>query len=223
MPLVSWIAPGNRGDGLFLWPSIRYCHQQLEWLPDLVVGDMAYINLQSQRRIRELGVTMITKIRADMYLTARFEPGPVAVCPQGQRLEWLGYEHRDQLHCFGVMDPEPLCWSCWEQSKCAHQFFHAPSEHEILFGSIPLSSKTAQTLLTDMRPGIEPAQSFEKNQLGLSQMFFNSLRLTWTMGLLADAVVLLRARAVLESPPKTSPMYELTAQQLPLDLGTDEK
>jgi hypothetical protein len=55
-------------------------------------------------------------------------------------------------------------------------------------GSVPLSSRVAQQLLKQARPWIEASQSYEKNQLGLNQMFFNSLRLTWVMGLLADAM-----------------------------------
>jgi hypothetical protein len=49
--------------------------------------------------------------------------------------------------------------------------------------------------LQQVHPWIEPAQSFEKNQLGLSQMFFNSLRLTWQMSLWADSAVWLRTVA----------------------------
>jgi len=70
-----------------------------------------------------------------------------------------------------------------------------------LLGLLPLSTLAAQRLLQQVRPWIEPAQSYEKNQLGLSAMFFNSLRLTWCMALLADAAVLLRAHALLDAPP----------------------
>jgi hypothetical protein len=75
--------------------------------------------------------------------------------------------------------------------------------------------------LQQVRPWIEPAQSFEKNQLGLSDMFFNSLRFTWVMGLLADAVVLLRARALLGRPPGRSLLANLMPFQLPLELGEE--
>jgi hypothetical protein len=70
-------------------------------------------------------------------------------------------------------------------------------------------------------PWIEPAQSFEKNQLGLGNVFFNSLRFTWTMALLADAAVLLRARALLERPPLRPPLLNLMPFQLPLELEDD--
>ncbi|MBE0540973.1 MAG: hypothetical protein IH623_06280 [Verrucomicrobia bacterium] len=46
---------------------------------------------------------------------------------------------------------------------------------------LPLNTRPAQRLLQQVRPWIEPAQSYEKNQLGFGQMFFNSLRFTWCM------------------------------------------
>jgi len=223
VPLVSWIAPANRADVQFLRPSLRYCHQVLEWLPDFVVGDMGYINMQKQRQIREQWqVALVTKMRADMKLVPPFEPGPCAVCPQGQALDWLGCESRDQLHWFGVTDTDRLCERCWEQSRCPRQFSYGPAEHEILLGSVPLSSRVAQLLLKQARPWIEASQSYEKNQLGLNQMFFNSLQLTWMMGLLADGILLLRARALLSQPPAVSDLYELTPNQLSLELTLEE-
>lgn len=108
VPLVSWLAPGNRGDALFLPPSVRYCARHLDWVPELVVGDMGYISQDTQRDLRQRwGVGVLTRLRPDMNLIAPFEPGPVAVCAQGQRLEWLGYEAGDHLHWFGVRAPEP--------------------------------------------------------------------------------------------------------------------
>ncbi|HEV2330221.1 MAG TPA: hypothetical protein VGY56_15670 [Verrucomicrobiae bacterium] len=219
VPVVSWAAPANRGEVLFLWPSLQYCAQWLHWLPDIVVGDMGYISLEEQRKIRErLGVTVITKLRPDMKLIAPFEPGPVAVCPQGQVLTWLGLERRDQLHWFGVTAVDPLCERCWEQSHCARQFSYQPSAHEILFGQIPLASSVAKILLEKVRPWIEPAQSYEKNQLGLSQMFLNNLQLTWAVCLLADAAVLLRAHAMLMRPTCLPALHALFPNQLSLDL-----
>jgi len=49
-------------------------------------------------------------------------------------------------------------------------------------------------------------------------VFLNSLRLTWSASLLADAAVLLRARVILETPGLELPMFELTPSQLTLDL-----
>jgi hypothetical protein len=219
VPVVSWAVPANRGEALFLWPSLQYCVQWLHWLPDIVVGDMGYIGLEMQRKIRErLGVAVITKLRPDMNLIAPFETGPVAVCPQGQPLSWLGLEKRDQLHWFGVTATDSLCGKCWEQSRCPRQFSYHPSAHEILFGQIPLASPVAKILLEKVRPWIEPAQSYEKNQLGLSQIFLNSLQLTWAVCLLADAAVLLRAHAILMRPVRQPMLHDLLPNQLSLDL-----
>jgi hypothetical protein len=133
-------------------------------------------------------------------------------------LQWLGYEAVDQLHWFGVTDSSPLCPRCWQSIQCPRQFSYVPQEHETLLGLIPMNTTASQRLLQQVRPWIEPAQSYEKNQLGLSQVFLNSLRLTWSMSLLADAAVLLRARALLEIPQPELPMFELTPSQLVLDL-----
>lgn len=219
IPLISWAVPANRGEALFLWPSLHYCAQRLHWRPDIVVGDMGYISLEVQRKVRERWrVTVLTKLRADMNIIAPFTAGLVARCAQGQALNWLGLEGADQLHWFGVTDPEPLCQHCWEQSRCPRQFSYAPAEHEILFGQLPLASPVARILLEKVRPWIEPAQSYEKNQLGLKRMFLNSLRLTWCNSLLADGVVLLRAHALLRQPTTTALLQELIPSQMSLGL-----
>ena len=220
VPVVSWIAPANRNETLFVRPSIEHCLKRLDWTPELIVADMAYIALPMQKDLRErLGVGLLTKIRKDMNLVAPFEKGPIAVCPQGQALRWLEFDARQQMHWFGVSDPQPLCTWCWQQSQCPRQFSFAPSLHEILLGKIPLASRTSRLLLEKVRCWIEPAQAYEKNQLGLSQMFLNSLRYAWTQSLLADAAVLLRAHALLRSQPAEACLLrDLLPQQLSLTL-----
>ena len=84
-------------------------------------------------------------------------------------------------------------------------------------GLLPLCTRAAQRILKQMRPWIEPTQSYEKNQLGLSQVFLNSLRLTWSMCLLADAISIMRARALLERPPSDFLLKALLPQQLAWD------
>ena len=115
-----------------------------------------------------------------------------------------------------------LCACCWEAARCPRQFAYPPAAHETLLGRLPLASRLARTVLQQVRPWIEPAQSFEKNQLGLSDMFFNSLRFTWVMALLADAVVILRARALLERPPRRPLLAGLLPFQLPLELEPED-
>jgi len=124
-------------------------------------------------------------------------------------------------HWFGVTDPAPLCSCCWQAAQCPRQFAHAPSEHETLLGLLPLSTQPAQRLLHQVRPWIEPAQSFEKNQLGLGQFLLDSLRLTWCVSLLADAVVLLRAMALLRSPCRRELLPELAPRQTLLEFDSE--
>lgn len=221
VPLVSWAAPASRGECLFLAPSIHYCTKALNFTPDIVVGDMAYINLTIQRQLREKqNVAVITKCRPDMNLPEVFDSPTKMTCEQGQRLEWLGLEERDQLHWFGVTDPQPLCWRCWEQSTCPKQFAHAPKEHEIFYGALPSNSRVARRLLYQCRPWIEASQAYDKHQLGLSDYFLNSLPFCWQACLLTDTVALLRARALLDLPEKIEhPLKELIPTQFQLPLS----
>lgn len=219
MPLVSWAAPANYGEGGFLKPSVIYCERRWRWHPNIIVADMGYIEAGTKQQLRETrNIAVVTRIKENMLLVPPFESCDRAVCEQGQPLQWLGYEAIDQLHWFGVTDTNPLCQWCWKAAPCARQFSHRPAEHETLLGLIPMNTRASKRLLQQVRPWIEPAQSYEKNQLGLGAVFLNSLRLTWSMSLLADAAVLLRARAILETPAAELPMFELTPTQLVLPL-----
>jgi hypothetical protein len=212
---MTWAAPANRGEALFLWPALRRCAQHLRWLPQWVVGDMAYINLATQRRIREqLGVAVVTRLRPDMNWLEPYSCEGVPYCPQGQRLEWLGYDTSSQEQWFGAAAPRELCTWCWHQASCPREFSYPASAHEILFGLLPLAAPLAHHLMVKVRPWVEPAQAYEKHQLGLRRFFLNSLHLTWVMCLLADAVVLLRAQALLSLPKPLLPLRELSPQQL---------
>ena len=218
-PLISWAAPANRDDSVFLEPSLYHCAHRLDWTPDIVVGDMAYVGLARQRRLRErLRVALVTKFKPNMVLPEEFEDAFTMTCEQGQELRWLGLHEREQLHWFGVTGADPLCSRCWQQSTCPREFSFPPHAHEILYGTIPLSSKVGQQLLRQARSWVEAAQSYEKNQLGLNQFFLNSLRLTWTVCLLADTVALLRAKAMLMDPENSDLLELMRPEQLPLDL-----
>jgi hypothetical protein len=215
VPLVTWLAPANRGDGLFLEPSIHYCDRHLDFVPDLVVADMAYINFAVQRRLREaFHVGLITKLRPDFDMPKAIELGVTMECSQGQKLAWLGLHEIEQLHWFGVQQEDSLCPWCWQQSQCSRQFSFSPADHEIIFGTIPLYSVTAQRLLRQARSWIEATQGYDKNQLGLGSMFLNSLRLAWLVGSLADTVCLLRAHALLRRPQAPSPLAALLPRQM---------
>ena len=218
MPLVSWVAPANVSEGGLLVPSLHYCDRRWSWWPRPVVADMGCLAAESKRLCRERWrVAVVTHVRSDMKLVPPFVSETEATCPQGQPLQWLGYEASEDRHWFGAAPPAPLCSICWQARGCPRQFAYAPSAHETLLGLLPRNTRAAQRLLQQVRPWIEPAQSYEKNQLGLGQTFFNSLRFTWCMALLADAVVLLRAQALLHAPAAQRALLgELAPQQAEL-------
>ena len=218
-PLISWTAPANRDGVVFLEPSVDYCARRLLWTPDIVVGDLGYLGLATQRRLREgRQVALVTKFRSDMVLPDAFDDPLHLTCEQGQELRWLGLQAAEQLHWFGVTDPSPLCPWCWQRSTCPQEFSFRPQDHEILFGTYPFGSRVGQQLLRQARSWIEASQSYEKNQLGLSQFFLNSLRLAWIVCLLADTVALLRATAMIREPEKTDLLAPMRPEQMPLDL-----
>jgi hypothetical protein len=222
VPLVSWVTPANVSEGGLLIPSLRYCQQQWDWCPPLVVADMGYLGAAAKQHCRERwGVAVLTKLRSDMKLVPPYVAWDRATCLQGEPMTWLGYDSRSGEHWFGVGAQPGLCRCCWEAARCPRQFAYPPAQHETLLGRLPLASRLAQRVLHQVRPWIEPAQSFEKNQLGLGGVFFNSLRLTWTMALLADAAVLLRAQALLGQPTPRPLLADLMPLQLSLELGAD--
>lgn len=215
VPMMTWAVPANRGDALFLYPGLRDCQRRLGWLPQWVVGDMAYINLQTQRRIREeMGVAIGTRLRPDMHLVEPFTGRGIPRCHQGQELRWLHHEAAGQQQWFGTLPDPQICPWCWEQSQCPREFAYPSARHEILLGQVPHGSWLAEHLIERVRPWIEPAQAYEKHQLGLRSFFLNSLQLTWIMCLLADHVVLWRAHALLSATPPAQPWGELVPQQL---------
>jgi hypothetical protein len=219
-PLVTWAAPASVPESYLLKPSLQYCRQRLDWLPDVVVGDMGYIHQGTKRELRvQWNVAMLTKLKSDMKAHCDYAEDQPLSCPQGQELRWLGYDEQEQQHWFGPPPAAPLCGSCWQQSSCAREFAVPADTHESFFGMIPLNTAPAHRLIRSVRSWIEPAQSFEKNQLGLGKMFLNSLRLCWITSLLADSAVLLRVLALLKDPPVKPVLADLfpTQTQLPLD------
>jgi hypothetical protein len=222
VPLVSWVTPANVSEGGLLVPSLHYCQRQWDWCPSLVVADMGYLAAEAKRWCRERWhVAVLTKLRSDMKLVPPYEAWNQAACPQGEPLAWLGYDGRTQEHWFGTGASPELCGRCWEAARCPRQFAYRSEQHETLLGLLPLASPTVQRVLQQARPWIEPAQSFEKNQLGLGKVFLNGLRLAWAMSLLADAVVILRARLLLERPTPPPLLAGLMPAQLSLELPTE--
>jgi hypothetical protein len=181
---------------------------------------MAYINMAMQKRLREqLQTGVLTRLPPNYDLPKKVEPALSMRCRQGQKLQWLGLRQDEQLHWFGVADEiEPLCVRCWERSSCPREFSFAPTDHEIALGTIPLSTPLAQKLLGQSRAWIEATQAYEKNQLGLGDLFLNSLRLTAILCSLADTVSLLRAHALLREPEAAELLAEMQPAQMSFDL-----
>lgn len=220
VPLVTWAAPANVPETYLLQPSVEYCRRRLHFRPDIVLGDMGYINHAAKRDLRvHLQVAVMTGIKANMQTWCDYHPDHPLRCPQGQSLEWLGYEAQAGVHWFGPPSAASLCPWCWQRSSCPKEFFVSAEKHETFFGMIPLNTRLAQRLTGSVRSWIEGAQSFEKNQLGLKLIFLNSLSLCWTTSLLADSVALLRAQAILAKPPSPSYLAPLLPIQslLPLE------
>jgi hypothetical protein len=80
--LNVWTAPANRGDVLFLEPSLRYLAKRLDFTPKLVAADMAYINMAMQKRLREqLHVGVITALPPNYDLPKKSGAGAAhAMC-----------------------------------------------------------------------------------------------------------------------------------------------
>ncbi len=217
---MCWTAPANRSDVLFLKPSLRYLHRHLNFAPWLVLGDMAYVKMATQKWLREeLRVGVLTHLRPNLQMPARLAPALLLECSQGQKLRWLGLRQDEQLHWFGI-DPEVecLCPYCWQRSRCPQEFSFRPDEHEIILGTVPPNTRVGRRLLKRSRSWIEAAQSYEKNQLGLGQFFLNSLRLAAIACLLSDTVCLLRAHALLNRPcSEPDLLRELRPNQLTLN------
>ncbi len=222
LPLVSWVVPANLAEVGLLLPSLRWCQKQLGWWPGLVVADMGYLSAKHKRAARTGWQTaVVTKLRQGMELIAPYASEQLVQCPQGQTLEWWEYEVESATQWFRTTPAPALCGHCWEAAHCPRHFGYPAAQHETLLGLLPLASRTAQRLLRQVRPWIEAAQSFEKNQLGLGRMFFNSLRLTWQMSLWADSAALLRTMAWLDLPVEQHPLRNLLGQQL--EFGLEEE
>ena len=207
--------------GGFLVPSLQSCQQRWLWWPQMVVADMGYLAAEAKATCRKnWRVAVVTKLKTNMNGAPPYGAWNRAECPQGQPLRWLEYAPLEDRHGFGVRGEPDYCQRCWGASACAREFAFAPSDHETLFGLLPLAGLPAQRLLQQVRPWIEPAQADEQNQLGWSQAFLNSLRLTWSLSLLAEAAVLLRNQALLHAPVQPQQLLrDWAPRQGFLDLG----
>jgi hypothetical protein len=219
IPLISWATPAHVPEGYLLKASVQQCYRRFGFCPAIVVGDLGYIHQETKKEIRQQwNVAVVTKLKTGMNLVDPFDAWDQVSCVQGQTLQWVAYDETDQTHCFIPSSQEHLCGWCWEASGCPKEFWYRADLSETLLGLMPLSTVAAQRLLKQVRSWIEPSQSYDKNLLGLNQMFLNSLRLVWTLTLLSDAVALLRARALMARPQEGHPLRDLLPRQIELDL-----
>jgi hypothetical protein len=111
VPRVSWATPAHVPEGYLLKGSLRQCGQRLGWRPDIVVGDLGYIQQQTKKEIRQAWqVAVVTKMKADLKGVKPFDDWDQMSCPQGQPLHWLGDEAAPAQHWFGVASgPALLC------------------------------------------------------------------------------------------------------------------
>jgi hypothetical protein len=210
---------GYKKHTLRLW---RHPYSVGVQLVPLVVADLAYWGATAKQQCREQGrVAILTKLRSDMKLVPPYAAWNQAACPQGEPLTGLGYEARAGEPWFGVGTEPELCGRGWAAARGLRQFADRPEQHETRLGRWPLASRLARHVLQPVRPWIEPAQSFEKNQPGLGAGFFNRLPFTWAMALRPAAAVLLRARALLGRPTPRRLLADLMPAQLSLELGAE--
>jgi hypothetical protein len=135
VPLISWVTPANVSEGGWLVPSLQYCDERWAWWPRQVVADMDYLAPESKCRRREqVRVAVVTHLRSDMKLVAPFLSEQEAACPQGQPLQWLGYDVRKDRHWFGVPPPGELCRVCWQASTCPRELPMPPPRTKRCWG-----------------------------------------------------------------------------------------
>lgn len=219
LPLVSWITPANVHESRLLLPSLRWARAHLGWWPGIIVGDMGCMSGELKRAAR-LGwqTAVVTPLRANIPMQPPYAAPRRVECPQGQPLEWWEADPEEPLQWFRATEDEGWCRHCWEASACPRHSAYPSGQHESFFGAIPLASRLAQRLLRKIRPCIEPAQSFEKNQLGLGRLFLNSLRFTWQMSLWVDSAILLRTMAQQDLPSEQDLLRQIRPQQPELQL-----
>jgi hypothetical protein len=217
-PMISWVTPAHVPEGYLLKPSLWYCRERLHWWPHVVVGDMGYIHQETKRWLRtEWQIAVLTRLKANMRAASPYRHDQPMRCPQGQALGWLNYDAEQGRQWYGVLEPQALCPTCWQQSGCPREFAYEVAPQETFLGMIPLNTKAGWKLVHSARSWIEAGQSFEKNQLGLNAIFLNSLALTWTMSLLADSVALLRCLAQLRVATQHDPIKAMRPNQTTFD------
>jgi hypothetical protein len=198
--MITQTEPANVSDGSLLKPLLEAGQSRLNFLPDIVVADMGYVDQEIKRRLRtQYGVALVTRAKSNMAAPQNCEKDGCPCCHQGQPLIWERYVIEEFSHLYYPPPEGEICMICPEQSRCEKEFRFPPDYHETFFGLIPLHSRLAKQLLVRIRPQVEAGFETDKNRFNLSGFFINSLELARTLSYLADACNILTFTAELRS------------------------
>ena len=198
--MITRAEPANLADGGLLNPLLEAGISRLNFLPDIVVADMGYVDKEVKNQLRtQYGVAVVTRAKKDMVVPESCDENGCPCCPQGQRLVWDHYVIEEFSHLYYPPPEGDICMICPEQSRCKKEFWLPPEKHETFFGLIPLHSRLAKQLLVRIRPLVEAGFETDKNRFNLSGFFINSLELARTLSYLADACNILTITADLKA------------------------
>ncbi len=222
VPMISRTEPANISDGILLKPLLEAGLSRLNFLPDIVVADMGYMDKQVKNQLRtRYGMAVVTRAKKDMLIPKSCEQDGCPCCPQGQRLIWDRYVSEEFSHLYYPPAEGDICMICPEQSQCKKEFRFSPGRHETFFGLIPLHSRLATQLLSRIRPLVEAGFETDKNRFNLNGFFKNSLDLVRTLSYLADACNILTITADLKAHHgrRYKKVHRQSRRQLELDFG----
>jgi len=224
--MITRVEPANISDGSLLNPLLEAGRSRLNFMPDIVVADMGYMDKEVKNQLRtQYGVAVVTKARKDMVIPKSCDEDGCPCCPQGQRLIWDGYVIEKNSHLYYPPAEGEICAICPEQSRCKKEFLFPPGSHETFFGLIPLHSRLAKQLLSRIRPLVEAGFETDKNRFNLNGFFKNSLDLARTLSYLADACNILTITADLKTNHgrRYKKVHRQSRRQLELDFGPQKR
>jgi hypothetical protein len=224
--MITRTEPANISDGSLLQPLLEAGRSRLNFLPDIVVADMGYVDQEIKRLLRtQYGVALVTRARSNMAAPQNCEEDGCPCCNQGQRLIWERYVIEEFSHLYYPPAEGEICMICPEQSRCKKEFRFPPEYHETFFGLIQLHSRLAKQLLVRIRPQVEAGFETDKNRFNPSGFFLNSLELARTLSYLADACNILTLTADLRSHHgrRYKMVDRQSRRQLVLDFGPHKR
>jgi hypothetical protein len=199
-PMITQTEPANLSDGGRLKPLLEEARSRLNFLPEIVVADMGYLDQEIKAELRnQYRVAVVTRAKSNMLVPPGCEEDGCPSCPQGQRLIWERYLRHEKSHRYHAPSHGDICMICPDQNQCPQEFRFSPDDHETFLGMIPLHSRLAKQLLARIRPLVEAGFEADKNRFNLSGFFINRLELARTLSYLADACNILTLTAELRS------------------------